>query len=414
MSDIVRTVTQAGPADGGDFGPLTPGTTTAGIQEALNALPTGRTTKATVVLSGNLEVMDGVLVPSYSRVVIQGTVRAAAHCRIPAGHGVFTNAGAPSPSSQDYDIEIAGGRVDANRAQNTTAFEGVILDGVVGGVIREVDVANAPENGIGAGASNALPTAVDIISCVAHGCAQDGIVANDGGHVRILGGAAYDNVTGLEIVNDNGGIDVADSATIVGGGFRAYGNTSAGITVETQGGAVAPHDVAIEATVYGNGMYGLQVLAGRRITLDVTAVRNGYSGVLISGVNDLRGRVTAYDNAQAHDANFENRSGVLVRSSSHVHLDVRAGDDQAAPTQGYGLGLEANLPGDLADSSFTVAGEGNVVAQFAAIPNTGTFAESVAVSTQRTGPMPPGGIVVPALAVIGAGLLWLLMGGRNG
>lgn len=56
-------VSPKGPADGGDFGPRTPGTTTGGIQEALNALPKGGTL---LIRNGNYNItgtitMDGSL-----------------------------------------------------------------------------------------------------------------------------------------------------------------------------------------------------------------------------------------------------------------------------------------------------------------------------------------------------------------
>lgn len=119
------TVTPNGPDDGGDYGANTPNTTSDGIHEAINSLPSNRTEKYTVLCIGTLTVSQPVPIPSYTVLdLTQANIldQTTTHLSGSSIGACFYNQNFnPTLQNQDSHIEIIGGVIKVqNQSTNSS------------------------------------------------------------------------------------------------------------------------------------------------------------------------------------------------------------------------------------------------------------------------------------------------------
>jgi hypothetical protein len=111
------------------------------IQAALNALTPNRTWKEKVVLKGNFTISNTIKIPSYTILEVQGKLTLA--------NGVNKNMIENSDRKNgNVEIEICGGKLDGNRAGQTSLSSPISLVKVYGLLIKDVKITKGYEYGI--------------------------------------------------------------------------------------------------------------------------------------------------------------------------------------------------------------------------------------------------------------------------
>jgi len=111
------------------------------IQAAIDSLTPNRTWKEKVILKGDFVVSKTIKIPSYTVLELNGSIKLAdgANARI------ITN---KNTDTGDQYIDIIGGVIDGNKANQTSEFAGIRLYGCSYCVIRNVTVRNVYGIGI--------------------------------------------------------------------------------------------------------------------------------------------------------------------------------------------------------------------------------------------------------------------------
>jgi len=208
------------------------------IQSALNGLTAGRDWKEKVIVRGDYTLGVKLTVPSYTVLEIQGKLTLA--------DGVNDNMIENSDTTNgNTDIEICGGLLDGNRANNAGNLAGIYLDNVENCTVKDCRVINCARWGIYLGHASYC----HIYGCKCSNSGQHGIMVDD--HV-------YYNTVENNICYDNGnhGISLevyAEHNSIVGN--MCIGNVK-GIVVENPPNR---YNDVIGNIVSGNA-HGIQIL----------------------------------------------------------------------------------------------------------------------------------------------------------
>ena len=115
-----------------DYRQLTGANATTVIINAFAALTGARTWKEKVTVKGNYTDLSRIIVPSNSTWEIQGKIQAIANLN---QHFVYSN--------NTSNVEIFGGEIDANGANQTGDMDAIYFGGVTEGIIHHVRFGNA-------------------------------------------------------------------------------------------------------------------------------------------------------------------------------------------------------------------------------------------------------------------------------
>jgi hypothetical protein len=115
----------------------------AAIQWAINNLPSGRTTKAKVKMTGTFTVDDTILLKSYLVFELSGTIKLANGVNKDLVHTATIEAG-------ETDIEMIGGTYDANRnnqSKSTGGYYCILLKHARNSIFRDFTAQNCGQDG---------------------------------------------------------------------------------------------------------------------------------------------------------------------------------------------------------------------------------------------------------------------------
>lgn len=371
------TVSANGPDYLGDYGSNTPGTTTGGIKEALAALTIGRTWKETVTVIGNIDnISESIILQSYTRLELQGKLTCSNNCSIISGQGVLINQQAITGTSYDTDIEVVGGIIDCNKANNTTTYEGIIFLNLKNFVLEKVEVMNSPEDGIVVGQQGAYLCSGQARDCICHDCAATGFVVNDEGLINVSGGQYYANTGGgFSVTHDSAAYEHLNEG-LVAIGLHAYQNTGAGISSSYQAG-IYPNGFKISGIAEQNDT-GFDFSQANNIFLDIIAIANNNSGVSLNAITNSTIKVQSYNNAQSPTQPTwgQDTSGLFMQTMNNCDIYANCFDNQGTPTQKYGIISNSAQTNDFANCTITGQVHDNTTGQYTETITTGGFAAS--------------------------------------
>lgn len=138
----------------------------APINNALNALTSGRTWKEKVILKGSFSIANPILIPSYTILEIQGIIAASADMAYMIGN--------VNQSTSDQQIEIRGGTVNGN-SNLATGHVLIQLKNVTDGIVEDVYGENTYQGGASFGFYIWLCNNVDVRKCILNLCYGAGI-----------------------------------------------------------------------------------------------------------------------------------------------------------------------------------------------------------------------------------------------
>src|ERR1700733_9988306 len=245
MSKPFILVTPNGPTDGGDYGPNTPGTSTSGIQEAINALPSSGGAIFVAANPGSSYVLSAALTSNgRSNVILEGAgfnssitteSDAAFHMLNISNSGwivqnLYFN-GANQSTSSIYHCIVTSGT-------NTTITNNLLTSGAGAGVTVGY---------VSAGGNESVITDNYCLSC--H---TDGIVVEATG-VLVQGNA-------IDTTSSNNGISFVTATRCSAIGNYIKAPTGGGIGIENLGGGVCANliikgNVIESTTVHGIAVY---------------------------------------------------------------------------------------------------------------------------------------------------------------
>lgn len=240
----------------------------AAIQWALDNLTAARTWKESVLLAGTIAVETKVVVPSYCRIHVNGSLV------VTGTNEIFECVGVS-------DVDFYGGTYSMPAAGTTVTQHAISLDAVTRARIRDLDV-----NGGGGHAINILNGSAYIEVTGSHisSPGDDGISIVESNNIRIIGNTCHDGrsasggSTGIEIENNSHTITIQGNAcynnergiqTVVDSGAafdgcydisivgnHCYNNTSAGILCQYNGttGVQARNHTVIGNVCRSNGL----------------------------------------------------------------------------------------------------------------------------------------------------------------
>lgn len=320
------------------------------IQNTLDALTNGRTWKEKVVLKGDFVINNSIGIPSYTILEIRGRLKAKNNCAISAGTGMLQNSG--FWADPNTEMEIIGGEIDGNKANNTTDFEGIFLSQVNNFLIRDVTVHDSPEVGIAL-----YPSQTDglmdgeIRNANVYNNDADGlqlelaIEAAKGARIRIIGGRYHDN--------PGNGISIKSQLTWTEPPLLEVSiinvethNNSNGIAISWISDRLKKISIQ-NCYTHSNELNGiwLQTVDYGVISGNI-AENNGYSGIEVWASNYVSITNNVAINNRQGTAGYPNQeAGISVYDSSNIVVANNiCSDDQETTTQTYGVRLLQSVP----------------------------------------------------------------------
>lgn len=275
---------------------------TAAIQAILAALPSGRTWKARVILSGSIVISGTITIPDYTIIDIRGKIRLANNSNVDMFRiGNVTTRGKM--------IEIRGGEIDGNRANQSAGLcinirpgEDILIEGCYIHDAKEQNVRAFGDStritirnvrGVDGEAgniyflhpTNPVPSQLEITDSTIENC------------------QLYYTVSSTSTTN----IEVMNARRILVQGNHLYGTTDFGIHVEENVyGSIFQNNI-----VHDHNQEGIRVgYSADNEFSNNNIFDNGYSGIYLAQGSD---RNTIVNNS-AHD---NGRSGIAVVDGSY-------------------------------------------------------------------------------------------------
>ena len=368
----------------GDFN----GTDETPIQNALNALTSGRTWKEKVVVRGDFEISNPILVPSYTILDCSG-----ARFKLPSGadYPILKN---KNYGGFDEEIEVVGGVFDGNN--NTFDAARALID-ILGGdtvatfckniIVKGAKVVNIDgtgDNGTGIWLKRVTRSKVlycwaenckggisvegthnygsEISHCVAVNNKESGIIPGLSHAMIVSNNVAIGNKNnGISCdsphrviirnnfcaSNDNHGIalftsigDSPEHATVEGN--LVWGNSGRGISITP-----SPYCIVSGNFIYSNDKEGLYVGGNSRGSQIVNnkVMFNGYDGIRLYDAHNcvIEGNI-CLNNGQAGSG----YSGIYLEEYANgcVIVGNKCYDDQSTKTQDYGISVGGSCTKD--------------------------------------------------------------------
>jgi len=203
------------------------------INNALSGLTSGRTWKEKVLIVGNIEITNPLMVDSYTILQLDGQIILAnnANTELVKSYG-FDNLTGTNSIDGVQDVEFTGGVYDGNRANNNGSGCGFRLYGKRY-TLDNVEVRNCGSDGIYSEWANSAgvgsPTdAMESMWANVRSC------FNNGNGITMRGPHDSVVVNTLTYCNNGHGISIEGTPTYTGGGlqlvnFHSYGNHGDGI-----------------------------------------------------------------------------------------------------------------------------------------------------------------------------------------
>jgi len=170
------------------------------IQSALDSLTEGRTSKETVVLRGSFVCEKGLLVPSYTKLSIEGSLKLKGGVNEP----LIRNKNYQKRENADSEIEIIGGTLDGNKAEQAKSptdivqFVGVASLRILNATLTEaydrcinlsncsdVQIANCRLNNGEIAMRISESCDVQVANCIISSVSGDGIVLTNANRMTI-------------------------------------------------------------------------------------------------------------------------------------------------------------------------------------------------------------------------------------
>jgi len=363
------------------------------IQSALNALTSGRTWKEKVVLKGNFTISATIRIPSYTILEILGKLRLA-----DGVNDVMIQNEDIVDVGNDH-IEIRGGTLDGNKANNTPPTGTGVIDfrSVDYSIIDGAEIVDGGQKGIGwtrIGAGKD-PIQNTISNCIVKNCNDAGIGIGYGWRFdiiankvtksyyglyffmchlfNVIGGMYHENTkSGIyldSLSTDNNFVGIVSQKNgehglvltgtsndnhIVGGDFME--NTTDGLNMGD-----AKYCSVIGGTFRNNGGYGIDEFGGDYNRIMGNSVRANTAGQIRKvGVNTI---------CRCNDGYVTENEGVATFSGDGTTTVFNIAHGLAGTPTKYGV--SPLTPDADADRTITVDAS-NIVVSFSVAPPTGT------------------------------------------
>lgn len=306
------------------------------IASAIGALTVGRTWKEKVVLKGSFEVgINVVRLPSYIFLEIQGKVKLRDKSATTNGDFVVGN---DDMTNGNTNIEVIGGEIDGNRANQTPGifYEGIRFGGgasynVTETVVDRVSIHDCSEYALAIEYSLGVKAFVFAWNCPngigldrAHHCEIDGILRAISGAGLYLTYSAFNLIRGTLrdlVIDGTYGDGVYCTHSAKNKIYVTVRNAKLGIVVD---GISAGTE--INATCEFNRRHGAEILA-----------------------DDIRISGTFKNNGQELADWFD---GIMIYNANNtIVVNVRAFDDQTPKMQRYGVNETGTSDYTLLDAS---------------------------------------------------------------
>ena len=329
------------------------------VQSSLNGLTPDRTWKETVVLKGEFEITSTIEIPSYTVLVVEGKLKLGSGVNSP----MLVN---DDPTNGNSHIEIIGGIFDGNRDNQTEAYGGLLrFENVEKVKIENVYIHDTYDHAINFRTVHSYDVIVK--NCVLEDIGVSGVVA-DGIRVSYIHRAVIES----NVVNETteAGIAVSGPSDEVIVKKNIIVNTNGlGIEVDTGGGERPVSDLVISSNIIilGGGTNQDGILLNNSV-FDCIIKENRIKGAGRNGINvyNTCGRCVIEGNIVEECARngivlYYNTTNCTVRGNicrnnsqsdpgtyagialtgggctDNVIVGNRCFDDQASPTQGYGV-----------------------------------------------------------------------------
>jgi hypothetical protein len=240
------------------------------------------------------------------------------------------------------NIRVVGNSALLTSRQRMT--NGIATSQGTNGVIRNcvVDSVSKPGYYIANGSRDIRVEGCEARNVSGHLGYQPGMGVSGCDRITFVNCTSYNNQgAGLQITTDGypapGGTP-ATNVQVIGGQF--YDNGGHGIWMGTNVAGQYPRDVQIiGADTSGNGLHGVNISAGRRISIvDHTSKGNGSSGILVDNGARLVSMVDVINPNVYNNATVLTIGGVVIRAAEQVTIQGgRVFDDQTVKTQDYGI-----------------------------------------------------------------------------
>jgi len=336
------------------------------INWALGNLTSGRTWKEKVVLKGNFTISSTINGVSYLILEIQGKLTLASGSNVDLLRFASKN-----------HFEIFGGELDGNKDEQTSTSKGIVFDNCTYFTVKGVYVHDFYSTGMD------FLSGCTYVKIVENIVENNGVVGGVGIHPRIKHGIVSRNIA---INNYNEGIYVhsgSDNLTVLNNIAIGSRNRN-GISLENCGyvrvlnnicnnntwygifteGDLSQPPIISHNTAIGNGRNGIHVKDDYAEVNDNFVKANGYSGIVI--------QTSHYSTVNDNIVIANNRNGIVINRSNYTHVSDNTvlnngqeggtyygiaidyasgvysfhnfiegnivGDNQALPTQSYGIG----------------------------------------------------------------------------
>jgi hypothetical protein len=338
------------------------------IQWALDNLTAARTAKETVILQGNFTVGTMLQVPSYTKLVINGTLTQTASSTLSAlirnkDYGV----------TQQSNIEICGGGVlDGNESNGATA-NGLVMYGVTDQMIHDLTIKN-----FGGPSAHGLYIGTNSSSLVSHrvlvnnilidnveaGAMEvagtgDGVETTSVQHVNISNvigrnstdgrGLAFTNVWYGNVVNFHAIDNIGGTGRGIDVGYGSHDNTLTNcyatgssldgfVVADSPGADPADRTHWINCYAYANDGNGFEINASDCTVVGGASHSNGLVGCRVDQHRNKIIGLTCKNNSLASVTTW---SGFDIRGDNNLIEGCQAYDSQGTKTQRYGISIAA-------------------------------------------------------------------------
>ena len=362
------------------------------INNALGALTSGRTWKEKVVLKGDFSLTSVIAVPSYTVLDLRVAKLTLANG---ANQPIIRNA---NFTATNTNIEIIGGRLEGNSANNTgtTLIEGRTMHAMGISfveakefVIDSVVVNNCKQFGIyiTAGTGGEVNVESKALNCVVKNTVKDS--ANDHGDGYYI---TYSNMRELlisncySINNARSGFMIEDyPKNITIASCHARENNAGGIWI-TNGYSIR---------IIGNECRGKSSDGGRGISVDganydIAIIGNlvelfGYDGIYLSGAGT--GNCTVIGNICKNNSQYvgANAAGIRVASKDNLIMGNRCYDNQGTKTQYSGIQIDVGEDYNTYIGNDLQGNKTTAIQQFANLGTNSIFHSNIGVVTGNSG-----------------------------
>jgi len=279
------------------------------IQNALNALTSGRTWKEKVVLKGNFELTEYLRVASYTILEINGQLKASDNFQTADTQlqRLIVGSNLQATTPRPMYIDIIGGTLDGNKANQPISSMNIILffNGshinisgtlAINSTSRGVTIDNCEdsvllnvraESNDGDGFLIVNSPSVNLVGCLAVNNGEQGIYVSEEAAL-ILGGLVYDNgLDGIHLRPSSPELKHSWYGRIIGTHIRH--NNGNGVRLLAEGGYATYYTRIIGCEISFNQNYGIYEDSGCNFNTFAFnyVAENGVGAIVTNGANTI-------------------------------------------------------------------------------------------------------------------------------